>query len=129
MVYSHLQVALPALHIDLGIFLKIFQLLENTCHRLDKNMAVHIDQSMEATRGGTTYHNFVKNLGRAQQLEKEAQQHEIFAAVIQEQLIWLLLSQNLSQVVAADLKSQINQAVLKASTLVIHSLLDMLFLK
>ena len=49
--------------------------------------------------------------------------------VIQEQLIWLLLSQNLSQVVAADLKSQITQAVLKASTLVIRSLLDMLFLK
>ena len=112
MVYSHLQVALPALHIDLGIFLKIFPLLENTCHRLDKNMAVHIDQSMEATRGGTTYHNFVKNLGRAQQLEKEAQQQKIFAAVIQEQLIWLLVSQSLSQVVAADLKSQINQAVL-----------------
>ena len=92
-------------------------------------MAVHIDQSMEATRGGTTYHNFVKNLERAQQLEKDAQQHEIFAAVIQEQLIWILLNQNLSQVVAADLKSLINQAVLKASTLVIHSLLDMLFLK
>ena len=45
-----IQVALPALHIDLGIFYKLFQLLETECHHLDMILAKDTSQPVLQSR-------------------------------------------------------------------------------
>lgn len=45
MLLCYLHVALSSLHISLGVYLKIFNMLENACHDLDLLLAANIATS------------------------------------------------------------------------------------
>lgn len=94
-------------------------MLESSCHQLDEKMAMEREQPLD-THAGTSYEEYLKKLEEAKQQELDAEKQESYAIAIQQHLTWLLLSQNLSQASAADLKYELNKALEKASTLVIH---------
>ena len=50
----NLQVCPPGLHITLGIFFRLFTLLENACHELDAKAV------LQGLDGGRTYTNYIK---------------------------------------------------------------------
>ncbi len=64
------QVCPPGLHISLGIFYRLFLLLENKCHELD--LRVREEDSVD--EGGTSYSDHVKELERENQLKLELEQ-------------------------------------------------------
>ena len=96
----------------------MFQLLETECHHLDMILAKDTSQPV-LSQGGTTYNNYVKQFQEAERLKKEAQEQDICAQLMQEQLTWLLFDLHLSTARAADMKYEIMKVLDKASTLVI----------
>ncbi|XP_064399209.1 uncharacterized protein LOC135345702 [Halichondria panicea] len=58
----------PGLHITLGIFYRLFQLLEDECHVLD--VAVR-DEEDSCDKGGPSYSNYVGDVTRARILKDE----------------------------------------------------------
>lgn len=79
-------------------------------------MAVNNEQL--PTQAGSTYNKYIQKVQQAEEQEHEAQQLEQNASAIQQQLTWLLLSQNMTQPAAANLKYIIKQALEKATHLV-----------
>ena len=57
----------PGLHITLGIFYRLFSLLENECHDLD--VRVLEEDSMD--EGGASYSQHMKALDKIKQLKPE----------------------------------------------------------
>ena len=63
-----MQVCPPGLHISLGIFYRLFQLMEDECHVLD-NAVSWFEDSRE--RGGPSYSNFMSDSVRERALKDE----------------------------------------------------------
>lgn len=61
--FDLLQVSIPGLHISLGIFLRLFNLLENAVHKLDCELA-----ATSITTGSTT--SFADHIQASEQLAK-----------------------------------------------------------
>ena len=68
MLFIHFQVALPALHISLGSYLKFFNLLEDSCHMLDVKLAGEMamkDQSINRIQ----FNEYITSQHRIRDLE------------------------------------------------------------
>ena len=63
---ANLQVCLPGLHITLGIFVRLFVLLEDHCHELD------LLAELQGSEGGKSYDRYVRALCRQRTLKDEA---------------------------------------------------------
>ena len=63
----HEQVCPPGLHITLGIFYRLFSLLENECHDLD----VRVLEEDSVDKGGASYSQHLKALDKLKQLKPE----------------------------------------------------------
>ncbi|KAL5502872.1 hypothetical protein EMCRGX_G009717 [Ephydatia muelleri] len=71
------QVCPPGLHITLGIFTKLFHLLEAACHQLDLELALHITDFTGPSSSFSKYSQELQNLSFLQaELEKAQQSHE-----------------------------------------------------
>ena len=71
---THCQVCIPGLHMSLGIFNRLFNLLERACQDLDLEMAA---RAAGEGIGGPTYQQHVKALGdlaRVKEQQESAQQ-------------------------------------------------------
>ena len=77
--YSHTQVCLPGLHITLGVFFRLFTLLEDECHNLDLQMAAS-SSTQEGDRPGFVAFTEVIKKERALLDEK---------ALVENELKWL----------------------------------------
>ncbi len=58
-----MQVCPPGLHIGLGIFYRLFQLMEDQCHQLDLIVVGEVDSR---EKGGPSYSNFMDDYAKAQ---------------------------------------------------------------
>eukprot|EP00731_Ephydatia_muelleri_P009823 Em0005g409a len=71
------QVCPPGLHITLGIFTKLFHLLEAACHQLDLELALHTTDFTGPSSSFSKYSQELQNLSFLQaELEKAQQSHE-----------------------------------------------------
>ena len=64
--FSLPKVCLPGLHITLGIFDRLFSLLEDSCHGLDVSVALE-----DSAVGGHTYTRYVSALKEVKILKEE----------------------------------------------------------
>ena len=55
-----MQVCIPALHISLGVFHKLFNLFEEACHKLDIEIAATEMTSQGVAMAGHKYRKFVE---------------------------------------------------------------------
>ena len=62
-MYIYTQVCIPGLHISLGIFNRLYSLLENACHELDLLQAEK-DTGARDTRAGTSFGQYSAALRR-----------------------------------------------------------------
>ena len=67
--YDVKQVCLPALHITLGIFYRLFNLLENECHKLDLKSAL-LRSSVSTT---VSYATYATAMQKVQQITEDTQ--------------------------------------------------------
>ena len=70
MPHTTLQAALPGLHVSLGIFMKLWRLLESDCHKLDLELAM-VGKGREEDREG-----FALYLERIQEISKLEEEKE-----------------------------------------------------
>ena len=80
---SH-QVCLPGLHISLGIFGRLFHLLEQSCHELDLRLAETTQQE-----GSGSFAHYCAALHKRQELKEKRDRRATQAATL-EQLVGLL---------------------------------------
>ena len=66
--FSLPKVCLPGLHITLGIFDRLFSLLEDCCHELDLSVALEVNA---IAAGGHTYSQYVSALKEVKTLKEE----------------------------------------------------------
>ena len=59
-IYNGIKVSLPGLHITLGIFYRLFTLLEDECHKLDIEMASLTSPQSEDRQSYVDYSKVVK---------------------------------------------------------------------
>lgn len=71
--YYGIQVSLPALHITLGIFGRLFELLEQSCHSLDLQLA-HLSNSGPAPEPYQKYVELVQTITSLK--EKASREHQ-----------------------------------------------------
>ena len=67
--FSFAQVCLPGLHITLGIFYRLFTLLEEACHKQD--LRVVMEDSVDD--GGVSYGRYVEAVRKLPQLKDTAE--------------------------------------------------------
>ena len=85
-MYGFLQVCPPGLHITLGIFLRLFVLLEVECHKLDVS-----EQMGGSVSSGPSYDKYVAALHQQTQLKDE--QHSLRGGLqLLEQLLTHMLT-------------------------------------
>ena len=70
-MYMYLQVCPPGLHLSLGIFLRLFNLLETACKRLD--IRVHLT----GVGAGATYEHYVEAHTKQNSIKERVEQEEI----------------------------------------------------
>ncbi len=63
-----MQVCPPGLHITLGIFYRLFQLMEDDCHELD--VAIREEEDSRE-KGGPSYSHYMSDFARARTLKDE----------------------------------------------------------
>lgn len=79
------QVCPPGLHITLGIFFKLFTLLEDSCHELD------VRALLQGVNGGAAYEAYVSSYQREVDLaDKCAQVKSQICTLLQQQLMIIL---------------------------------------
>ena len=61
-----MQVCLPGLHMSLGIFDRLWELLEGTCNKLDLQLAHH---TTEGGKDGNTYQQYIAALKEMEKLK------------------------------------------------------------
>lgn len=80
--HTFMQVCIPGLHISLGIFNRLWVLLEDACSELDLLLA----QYSSGSSSGSTFEQYSSALKEEQQL-KSALQLEVNKATMLEQLV------------------------------------------
>ena len=70
----YMQVCLPALHISLGVFYRLYTLLEQASHELDLAMAR--EKSDSGRLGGGSFEHYSSLLQRLHKLQEERDAHE-----------------------------------------------------
>ena len=72
-----LKVVIPGLHLSLGIFLRLFNMLEDACHELDIKVALALAKE-DGKMDSSSFRVHVTNLKQAQRLKAEANElHEV----------------------------------------------------
>lgn len=77
----------PGLHISLGIFFRLFLLLVNECHELD----LSVPMEGEGSPSGLSYQRYAAGLKALERLRDEQHNLNNELAVLEQQLISLLL--------------------------------------
>ena len=67
----HIQVCLPGLHISLGIFQRLYNLLEQECHHLDMLMASHKATDLSGSSATPEYEKHYRAFQRLHHLREE----------------------------------------------------------
>ena len=70
-MYIYTQVCIPGLHISLGIFNRLYSLLENACHELDLLQAE--DTGAGDTRAGTSFGQYSAALRRLSEVQTNSE--------------------------------------------------------
>ena len=82
------QVCIPGLHLSLGIFSRLFELLEEECHSLDLQLA-HSTSSDNSESSFTKYSAALAELCRR---EKELQSHKQHTEAVEQIITYLALT-------------------------------------
>ena len=69
------QASLPGLHISLGIFMKLWTLLEAECHKLDLELAQHTTGSTGDRKAYLKYSAAIHDLTRLGEEKEKAEQY------------------------------------------------------
>ena len=103
--YVCLQVCFPGLHISLGIFKRIWTILEDSCTKLDLMLAEH------ATSGNFrgSYHKYVSALSNIVKLKEEMERLTLSARLLDHLLTYAIVSSPTPAVMVAQ-KSMIDKA-------------------
>ncbi|KAL5506255.1 hypothetical protein EMCRGX_G007860 [Ephydatia muelleri] len=100
------QVCLPGLHISQGIFLKIFNLLENACHDLDVKMAlIHSGHSTLSP----SYTNHVLNLQELNRAKVELDTVVQYLTMLVEHQTYLTVAIGQSNSILANFEEHIDE--------------------
>lgn len=83
----------PGLHISLGIFLRLFVLLENDCHLLDMTMRT---QGVTVTESGPSYEKYAQALDQQTHLKDEQLSLNNDLRVLEQQVTVVLTSAGIS---------------------------------
>eukprot|EP00731_Ephydatia_muelleri_P005467 Em0002g1643a len=103
---SELMVCLPGLHISQGIFLKIFNLLENACHDLDVKMAlIHSGHSTLSP----SYTNHVLNLQELNRAKAELDTVVQYLTMLVEHQTYLTVAIGQSNSILAHFEEHIDE--------------------
>ncbi len=84
-----LQVCLPGLHISLGIFLRLFTLLEDACHKLDFKLA---QETSPSQRAQTSFAAYSQALRETRELQEERQRLDEEATTLEQVVSYLTLN-------------------------------------
>ena len=114
-----MQVCIPGLHISLGIFHKLFNLLEDACHKLDVRVAVSDLTGEALVLASEKYKTFAKAILEIRKKQEEALMHEQAATTMEQLVTWLCLSGKESELtVLQQMKITITESRQKAEALV-----------
>ena len=83
-----IQVCLPGLHISLGVFDRLWTLLEGACTELDLLLAEHISVGCM----GSSYNEYVTALRKGEQLRSSLHQEEQRATMMEQLVTYFSLS-------------------------------------
>ena len=70
----YFQVALPGLHISLGVFHKFFKMLEDECSVLDIKIAEKLAEKEERT-GNENFQSFIESVEKMSRVSKQVLQN------------------------------------------------------
>ncbi len=82
------QVCLPGLHISLGIFYRLFSLLEDACHQLDFKLAQNTSPSPASQ---TSFNEYSLALHQTRELQDEREKLDEAAATLEQVASYLTL--------------------------------------
>lgn len=80
----------PGLHISLGVFFRLYTLLEEACHKLD--LAFAKSTGSLSTEGGYSFDNYVSALHQLFQLKEETEQQTQAVSVLDQLSTYLALT-------------------------------------
>ena len=80
--------AIPALHVSLGIFNKLFKMLENACHQLDIKTA---EAGYMPGNSSNEFTEYVTTLQTIRQYEEEISKLEDNARTAEEIALWIVM--------------------------------------
>ena len=80
--------AIPALHVSLGIFNKLYKMLENACHQLDVKTA---ESGYMSGNSSNEFTEYVTTLQSIRQYEKEISKLEDNARKAEEIALWMAM--------------------------------------
>ena len=70
----YFQVALPGLHISLGVFHKFFKMLEDECYVLDTKIAEKLAEKEERA-GNENFQSFIESVEKMSRMSKQVLQN------------------------------------------------------
>ena len=70
----YFQVALPGLHISLGVFHKFFKMLEDECYVLDIKIAEKLAEKEERA-GNENFQSFIESVEKMSRMSKQVLQN------------------------------------------------------
>ena len=92
LVVPVLQICFPGLHLTLGIFNRLFDLLEEACQELDMKLCTQASQAV----GGTSYNKHVAALRQLKQLQEQHTELTNETNALKQLMTYLLLIQEAS---------------------------------
>ena len=108
-----MQVAIPSLHISLGIFQKLFDMFENKCQEFDTKLALNLTNIPSSS---LAYKNYVANLAEIQAKEEAISTHLEEIKCYQDIITWLSVTDEEDECcmteedgVVDDLRLQVSQ--------------------
>ena len=108
-----MQVCIPGLHVSLGIFHKLFKLLQDACHQLDVRAADYsgngVHHSLTAM-GGDQYKKYVQAIQELDQKEEEACQQEEIVKNTEQLVTWMCLNETGNTQVIDKMRHQISES-------------------
>ncbi len=102
------QVILPGLHISLGIFYRLFSLLEDACHQMDFKVA---QSRASNTSTQSSFEEYIRCLHECRELEEEKSRVEEEASILEQASTYLTITISLPDPQgSALLKSMLEEA-------------------
>ena len=114
-VHIHTQVCPPGLHITLGIFTKLYGLLEDECHALDLELAL-----LSSEEAHSSFDTYSQELQMLRSLQSELKQAEEAYAVLQQMTTYVSLVIGENDPVTADFFVQCEEKKKYLGKLVSH---------